>query len=519
MADYSVKQIARETWADLDFLLTNTYRPGVEWTGTDFTPEWSLWGRKGLAPMNKTPFRDKGLVMRFKLAEPDNARNVGQTTADSAYPNPNSLPVYTNIRILASHICDFETAVMLEDRMDVFVKEGPEGVADMAVTLMGMANTGLMRKTDLATLSDRWSKVATLAADPGSATDDTVRSVYTLQLSLRCDTIMAGVLAGYSQLQAVAAASFGSAITTLVTRSAPMKVVSIDSIGYTASTVYYKITVAVPYTTTNKTAVNTELTNLTTGQYLVPWADPSDGLTTLPTGGPNYGLCGGPFWWETDGSGAFEDVEDIGGACTVAFTTDQTSPRSVDRNAASKEWAHLNPYVIEGGAADVGTKLAEIQNAVLLMKARNGGNVNIALFAHDLISKRLQAAVGTEGVRLNASALANDQAQKIAAMYGTSAFVWQGTGATGPTTMVETMALPANCVLLVMDPTQPLFQWLSPNSPAWVQRNGGIWRPRYNGAGQELHSQQAFFTWSTQMFPVRPLHKCLAVIRNVNPGT
>jgi hypothetical protein len=360
--------------------------------------------------------------------------------------------------------------------------------------------------------------------------------MFLMWLSFGHDVWVPGLQEG-NMLQACAApASYtttgrGTAITTLVTYTQYMRVMP-DSfkIGYNSTTgSWISVLVGIPYTSATKADITTQLAAIGSTNVITPWGKASTGTTDLPVGGPNYGSPGLDFWIDPTPATApqFADIEDAGGAVASAnpFQTDEGSPRSVNRNASSREWAFLNPKVrmpaTDGTLTDIGTLISGTDDPfaglVFDLSGPAGDEFNCVIAMHPLNLHRCKGAIGMAKFSFIENAV---DMNALIAKYGTGGFVYQSTGMAKPVGVTANSAVRLNRAMVIRDGAEAPFESLEPYAPEWLEGYvGGKWERRRNSAGERLHSMEATLKFSCTTLPRDALNKRIAVLAYIKPGT
>lgn len=554
--DVSQQAILQERLADLTYILTYKIEPKLHRAYVDYGKKWKLFGGP-IPQVSDVEFTAKGTVKKYELLPPDNTRSLGVVGPDDPVAEGDTQSAFTNICLTTQHITDIENTVSYDDRMAELVKQGDAGMAQAAALLAKQAVKGMMGKMDMWTMLNRQSIIGQLAADTLSsgatstyatwaaspytyAYDDTTNSRFVFYLAFLADAFVPGILKGRT-LQAAATPSsyfnstgFSSPIVTLRNWQAPMRVIGHPQVGYHAATTsWWRVLVAVPYTAATKAAVQVQVLAITATDVIGPWPGASTGTTDIIAGGFNYGLLGLRWSTETDGaggagavgSGAFADVEDAGGAISSSnpLKTFEETQRSVDRNAASGEWGVLNPLVIEGAAqaavaAMTTAHLGYIDTAWMNQEFRSDSeSVGGMILVNHLIHSKMRSLLGVANFRTVETI--SDAMAKRFGKYGVSGFVYQGESSS-PILVGKHPAIPADMVLGIRDGANP-FEHLMPRDRAHWRPGAiaGIWNNRRNSSGQILHSLQATRRMSVQQFPRERLDDRLWVIRAITPGT
>jgi hypothetical protein len=352
-----------------------------------------------------------------------------------------------------------------------------------------------------------------------SITDDTANSRFTFNLALTFDAIYGSLIMtafrkGAALQVCQAPANITSGITALRTFSAPIIVMGDPTIGIpTSGDVYMTVRVGVPYTSGIKAALwngaspgTGALLDIDDGDVVVPWAGATAGTSTLPTGGPNYGLAGLLHWVAatfTDGIPIFANIEDAGGATSALLVTDEDTPRNISRNigdAAFYEIADfLNPLVLDGGGSAIASNMALVDTLFMNLGMRMGKSLGVtrAILVNPLMHKAMRDSVGTAKYRFvdDASALMTQMNQK----YGTTGFIYQGESSE-PIWVGKHYAIPPSMVLVIVE--QGGFRIYAPDEPQWQPGAiAGMWEHGHGSTGKTQFSLEACRTATLQIFP------------------
>lgn len=513
--DFSVRSVMPEQWAELQYLLGFTVLDAMndayaEWANADTR----LFG--GPMPIATQEISTRGFVKKYKLSPADNAVAMGPVSADTAVPSTWSLPAFSNYRLSTRDLNVLAATIMVEDAVEDLLKDKAV-LAETGVMKADEAILQVMRRLATYVMVGREGFVGVLSNDPGSPTDDSTNNQYVLALNLTAKAYVPGLQKG-SLLQACATPTFGSPVVTLRNFTSPMRVISDVTAGYDSTTArWYRVTVACPYTSATKGTVNTELTALTTGDSLGPWAGATAGVTSMPEGGFNHGLMGYRFSGETNGSTVFQDAEDVGGAMTNALQTNQDTPRSVDRNATSGEWSYLNPGITEGAAATLASMFTAIDNnplntAAMNLLMKNAGPQTLMAWANPLIINNLIRCLGAPNLSRD---LAQASTEAIRSQYGIAGpVVYQSVFTPQPIILQGHQSLMADQIM-VTTAGGPLFELDVPGPGRWVSGENGIWSRRRNSSGGRQFSREATYYMWIQMTPKVRLDNRMHIIRNI----
>lgn len=508
---------------DLQYILPLHQDPEVVQAYLDGVDQkWKLFGG-ALAPLRSTVIADRGLVRRYETIPPDNATAMGVVDSDTPLAQPFTQSSWTNLRLQPSLIQDVEVAVQYDERTDWEIQQVyGKSLADVAKFLMGQAATQMYRLLTPHMVADRRGILGTVKqAVSGTTTDDSTNSQYVFDLKIGANGIMSAFGKGAILQVCAVPGAFGNAITTLRNYTRFLKVIDYikDPVYAAADGSCFTVKVAAPYTdAADKVAVKAQIDAIIVSDVVVRWAGATAGATSLPRGGPNYGFAGFRHWSETNNAGAFANIEQCGGATTTALVTDENSPRTVSRNATSKEWdAILNMLVIEGGGNNVGsaTAMGYIDSAFANLRMRNGSKVNrVALVSHQ-VHKALRQFIGVSSIARWENV--DDTTRKVMQRWGTTGFVYQGESAE-PIIFAQSDAVPSDQIALMEDGAFEMLVGAKTGTPRWLPGEiGGVWSRRRNASGQELHSFVARMHMAAQMFPTRCLGDSIAVIRNLVP--
>lgn len=511
------------TWEDLQHLAVPYMKGPTIQTFIQETPGTGLLGSK--IKTSKVEITDKGLVKTYEMGIGGMPVNIGVITENTPLADVQSLPPFTSILLPTGIVGQIEGSRRFGLDVQEFLKSANAiGVERPAEYLIRLAVESSMRSAAMYAASDRHGIMGYVAADPGVPSEDTTKKLFYDDITISHKYLPAFFATPGQQFQVCAPpAAITSGIATLRNFTAPMVLLGLATTNWSSPTAI-TIRYGCYYTTGTRTTILAEMTDIQAGDVIVPWSKATTSVTDLPVGGPNYGFPGLRWVCETNGSGTFADIEDATGFISTALKTNEDTPRSIDRNAGSKEWdAILNPYVKEGAGAGIGTFLAEsalaLDEMALNLAGRRGANLNgLALVVSPLILLAMKKALGTSTITAIQNTAERDVLAKRYAALGISGYTYQSPSC-GPIPIVASPWLFSDMVLM-FDDTQPLFSVVTGMRPAeWITDGGSAFRLAHNAAGQEVHAKQATYKMPWGLFPDALVSQNIAVLRNVTPAT
>lgn len=522
-------------WDELDVLVQKVMEDKIHKCYTTFGRQSRLWG--GVLPMNTTPYQERGIVKTYKKLPGAGGVNLGQINPDTALPSPEALPTYTSLWVNKNHIHDTEFSLEVGRRFQRMVKMAKDGWGNEMAALEAEVMDQQMYLWDLLMLLDRHAKIGTVINNVGSSGEttteatflgapttyyykDTTNKLIIFDIQCSWDTVRLGIAKGRLLQVCAAPGAITTPITTVRNYTKWIRVIS-DPTPSTAGTYCYQIRCAVPYTDANYTSLATQVAAIAATDVIVPWASSTTSSTDLPTGGPNYGFPGFRFWVDTNGSGVFADIEDVGGSVSSALLTDEDTQASVNRNAVSQEHDFLNPIIVEGaGAAVSSTTFTQIDTLIEKLAMKHSGELSVGIVANSLINKMLISTLGTTGLTQNFNA--GDAATRFVGRYGVASWAYDSLFSNRPVTVMTNDDLAPDMVMVVVvgdgeDDPGPLFEMISPEPANWEVPPSAALRA-VNASGRPTHKLVATRAASGTPFPRARLDNSLGVLRNIKPA-
>lgn len=462
-----------------------------------------------------------GRVRKYRRFAAMNGGNVGNPDWNVPIGSPDTAEGMTSILLQPRHLSLLECNFRLTDEAETYITNNPSAfqakVADAGIQLardrrwIASANG----------IADHRAILGYLSEDPGAPTDNTTENRYEFTLSFAVAGLCPGVFQPGVTLHVCAAPVGFGAIDTLRNYTTYVRVLD-DPTPFYDGTTFMTVPVAMPYTAATKAAILAQITAMTTTDCVTPWGGATTGVADLPNRGPNYGLLGLRFWFDTDcttegfDNGTYAEVTDCGvvmGASDGLTTYDpQNGPTAVLRNQLT--WAPiLCPRQYNGGGGAFQAEWIGIMDRAH-QHWQGGGMINRRIVVNPLVLHWLSQSAGMTGWRQNESGAS---VTNRIVREGNTGYTWVSP-AGGVTPVEAHCACPPDYIFSIADNQ---FVWLQPSGPEFRQGSlGGIFSEVRNASGAELRAKQATLEQYCQLFPAEqePLKQSTA-IRYGRPGT
>ena len=482
------------------------------------------WGGKGLT-LSQDDIGERGLVRSYDIMGASIGAPMGTPTIRDAVAGAGTMPGFTSIRLPISILNTIEATREYDERAEDFIKKClVRGITDVAGYVQRLAIEGTTRAFHLLSVGDRQGTLGdiTVAVTAGTITTDATNSRYTFDLCFGSKTTLPLLEKGMLIQVCAAQSTMATGITTLRNYSFPIRIegyVRPASSWNSTTKTCYTVKCAAYYGTTDASSVLTQLETIISTDRVGIWKKASSGTTDITPTAFNKGLCGLRFWWETDGSGTFANIEDIGGHITTGLTTDETTPRAVSRNTT--EFEHLNPLVIEGAGASIGTLMGDSGNGLddifLDWSSNTGALQNGSIVVGNLMFRAMRRKLGSSRFQIWEGPDLTDAMKKRAQAFGTTSFAYQGESAE-PIVVTKSRTMPNDAVMVTRD-GEPIMGCLMGTQPDFIRGDAGaVFRRIMLPSGETAHGWQTTYRHEMALFPKKTLRLSMAVIRNVVPS-